>query len=242
MIVIQSFPDLIHAATETEILNTVNFDLLLLIDIFLPLLITIFSFIINLFLEEEVEENVLEKLLRDPKGHQLMFDYVKKEFSVENLYCWEDIEKYRNMGKEDVTFKSLTDNVKRRGYPSIHAKRICDKYFNGDESLMEVNVQKKDTDLLWRKLKQKNVDLEMFDNILKTVEVNLCDSYSRFRLTKEYKQYIAEKGVEQLLMEKDRKVKLELFGYVRNLFGNFLRNVKRKSLFFWGKKGFKFQK
>jgi len=63
---------LIYATTETEILNTVNFDLLLLIDVVLPLVITIISFIINLFLEEEVEENVLEKLLRDPKGHALM--------------------------------------------------------------------------------------------------------------------------------------------------------------------------
>jgi len=154
------------------------------------------------------------------------------EFSVENLYCWDDIEKYKNLGKEDVTYKSLTEDGKKSGYLSIHAKRICDRYFNGDKSLMEVNVQKKDTDLLWRKLKQKNVDLEMFDKILETAEVNLCDSYSRFHLTKEYKQYIAEKGVEQSLKEKDRKIKLGLIGYIRNLFGNFLRNVKRKSLSF----------
>jgi len=203
--------------------------------------ITIISFIINLFLEEEVEENVLEKLLRDPKGHDLFLENLQKEFSVENLYCWDDIEKYKNLGKEDVTFKSLTEDGKRRGYLAIHAKRICDKYFNGNKSLMELNVQKKDTDLLWRKLKQKKADLEIFDQILQAVKVNLSDSYSRIVLTKEYKQYVAEKGVELALMEKDKKVKLGLIGYIRKLFGNFQRNVKRKASILGGRRGSSFR-
>jgi len=212
-----------------------------LIDVVLPLVITIISFIINLFLEEEVEENVLEKLLRDPKGHDLVEAHLKKEYSVENLYCWDDIEKYKNLGKEDVTLKSLTEDVKRRGYLAIHAKRICDKYFNGDKSLMELNVQKKDTDFLWRKLKHKKADLEFFDKILQAVKVNLSDSYSRIVLTREYKQYVAEKEVEQLLMEKDKKVKLGLIGYVRKLFGNFQRNVKRKASILGGRRGSSFR-
>jgi len=154
LIAIQSFPDLIYTVTQTETLNTVNFDILFLIDVVLPLSITIISVIINLFLEEEAQDNDLVKLLKDKKGRDLFETYVKKEYAVENLYCW-----------IDITLRSLTEPLKRRCYLSIHAKRICDKYFKGDKSLMEVNVTKKETDLLWRKLKQKKVDSQIFDRI-----------------------------------------------------------------------------
>jgi len=50
----------------------------------------------------------------------------------------------------------------------------------------------------------------MLDKILETVEVNLCDSYSRFLLTKEYEQYMAKNGVVQLLMEKGQESQIRI--------------------------------
>jgi len=230
LIVIQSFPDLIYTVVQTEALNTVNFDILLLIDVVLPLMLSIFTFIINLFLEEEPEKNDLDILLLSPSGRNAFEGFLQSEYAVENLYCWEDIQKFKNLKKDDAVLKTLAnDSNKRQGYLAIHAKRICDKYFNGNKSLMEVNVQKKETDRIWGKLKQKHVDSETFDKILTTVKENLCDSYSRFYSTAAFRKYQKELEIEKALMEKDTQKKLGWFGYIRKLFGNFQRNVKRRA-------------
>ena len=65
----------------------------------LPLTLTIFSVIINLFLEEEVEDSDLMKLLKDPKGRDLFEAFVKKDYAVENFYCWIDIDMFKSMAK-----------------------------------------------------------------------------------------------------------------------------------------------
>jgi len=171
------------------------------------------------------------KLVKNSKGRELFETYVKKEYSVENLYCWIDIDMFKRLEKEDTTLKSLTDPKKRRGYLSIHAKRICDKYFNGDQSLMEVNVQKKETDLLWRRLKQKKVDSQIFDKILVSIRLNLLDSYLRFISTAAFKSYQLEQEINSSLIDAGRKKRLGWIAYFRKLFGNFQRNVKRKASF-----------
>jgi len=231
LIAIQSFPDLIYTVVQTEALNTVNFDILLLIDVVLPLSITIFSVIINLFLEEEVEDSDLMKLLKDPKGRDLFEVFVKKDYTVENFCCWIDIDIFKRLEQEDVTLRSLTDSKKRGGYLSIHAKRICDKYFKGDKSLMEVNVTKKETDLLWRKLKQKKVDSQIFDEVLVSIKLNLLDSYLRFISTAPFKSYQLEQEINTSLIDAGKKKRLGWIAYIRKLFGNFQRNVKRKASF-----------
>jgi len=223
LIAIQSFPDLIYTVVQTEALNTVNFDILLLIDVVLPLMLSVFTFIINLFLEEKVEDSEVEKLLGDPQGHQVMLEFLKKSYLIENLYCWDDILKYRSLEKEDLVLMSLKDEVKRRGILGIHAKRIYDKYFNGESSLMEVNVPKRETDIILKLLKQKKANLQIFDEVFYYVRDNLADLYSRLILTTEFIKYQKQKEVEKQLMEKTQRK----FG----LFRNFWNNVKRKSSF-----------
>lgn len=229
VIAIQTFPAIIQDTPETEALNTANFDILLLIDVVFPLTITMITFIYNLFVEEDFKENDLVLLLRDPKGHELMMNFCKTEYSVENLLCWDDIQLYKNLEKEDVLMKSLTNEKKKKGLLAIHAKRLCDKYISGDKSLMEVNVQKKDTDVIWRRLKQSEVDLYLFDKILETIEVNLCDSYSRLISTTAYKEYRLNRGIQQALMDKDHGNKKGWMRIIKGLFLNFNRNVKKRA-------------
>jgi len=239
LIVIQSFPDLIYTVVQTEALNTVNFDILLLIDVVLPLMLSIFTFIINLFLEEKVEDSDVEKLLGDPQGRQVMLDFLKKAYLIENLYCWDDILKFRSLEKEDPVLMSLKDEVKRRGILGIHAKRIYDKYFNGELSLMEVNVPKRETELILKLLKQKKANLQIFDEVLYYVRSNLASLYSQLSLTTEFMKYQKQKEIEKQLMEKTQK-KLGLIGYVKKLLGNFQKNVKRKASILGSRRGSSF--
>ena len=49
-------------------------------------------------------------------------NYAKTEYSIENILCYQEIQEYKKTKKE--------------------AFKIYKKYFNGSESLMEVNVEK----------------------------------------------------------------------------------------------------
>jgi len=228
VIMIQSFPDLIYQVIETEAMNTVNFDLLLLIDVMLPLVLTIFIFVFNLFLEEKKEEHEVEKLLRDPKGHRLMLDFLKKEYNIENIYCWDDIKAYRKPEKHDPGFKNLSEDLKKEALLVI-AKRICDKYFNGESSFMEVNVPNNVKSVIWEKIEEKNVDCHLFDEVLFYVRENLTESYSMLCLSTDFKKYQLEKDIESSLLDKRKVTRLGIIGYFRKLCSNFRKNLKRKT-------------
>jgi len=220
VITITNFPDLIAENNITEILNTINFGILYLIDVTLPLFLTILQFIISLFVEGEIEESVLDQVLRDPKGHDLIAEFCKMEYSVENVYAWDDIEAYKRVEKDDPAFKSLTDSQQRKLLLITHARRILSKYFAGGKSLMEVNCQQKDIDTILKKIQLKQVDRHLFDKLLETVSMNLCDSFSRFCLTSQYKKFLAEKVLVNVLMEKEQKLGKALKAWI-----NFRRNV-----------------
>jgi len=231
LIFIHSFPNLIYTVVQTEALNTVNFDILLLVDVVLPLVITIITFIFNLFLEEEKEDAEMEKVLKDLKGHQLFFDYLKREYFIENILFWDDIMNYKRLEKDDLTMKSwLADETKKRSIYKDHAKRICDKYLNGDKSLMEVNVPKREIDFIQQQMKLNICDSHSFDEVLDSVRLNLGDSFSRFCVTTSYQMYVAEMEIEKDLMDQEKAPKrMGLIGYVRKLFGNFRENVGRNA-------------
>jgi len=141
--------------------------------------------------------------------------------------------------KEDPVLMSLKDEVKRRGILGIHAKRIYDKYFNGELSLMEVNVPKRETELILKLLKQKKANLQIFDEVLYYVRSNLASLYSQLSLTTEFMKYQKQKEIEKQLMEKTQK-KLGLIGYVKKLLGNFQKNVKRKASILGSRRGSSF--
>jgi len=200
-----------------------------LIDVVFPLVLTIFHFIAKLFLEEEVEENELYKLLKEPKGFSMMMEFLKAEYSVENLYCWSEIMKFKNVEKEDQMMKSVLDNEgKKRALYCIYAKRIADKFFNGEKSLMEVNVQKKDTDVIWKKLKVRQVDETIFDKIFGTIRENLADSFSRLVSTADYQAFKLEKELEKEFMDKDKLKKYGLMKKIKKYLTSFKRNVMKR--------------
>jgi len=98
----------------TQALNTVNFDILLFIDVLFPLTLTIIMFILALFAKDnEVQDDELNEMLKDENLYEMFLAFCKKEYSVENLYCWMDIQKFKALEVNDRIMKSLNNEKKK---------------------------------------------------------------------------------------------------------------------------------
>lgn len=74
-------------------------------------------------------------------------------------------------------------------------------YFNGSKSKLEVNVNTKICEGIKKRIDEsKNEDLfinkplddDMFDDAEGSIKINLCDTFSRLRLTSNYKSYMQQ--------------------------------------------------
>jgi len=115
----------------------------------------------------------------DITTHELFMDFSKKEFSVENVFIYDDIARYKN---------NTSDRYEQ-------AKLIFDSYL-AKGALNEVNLPGRCVDSAFEKLKayeegKEGVVLEedLFDSVLQQVVVNLRDTYMRLWYTQAYKEY-----------------------------------------------------
>jgi len=70
--------------------------------------------------------------------------------------------------------------------------------------VMEVNIQKKEYEEIWRKLLKKQADRAFFDVILISIKANMMDTLTRFKLSSsEYRKYLMEVKIAKSLMEQE---------------------------------------
>nr|XP_012146955.1 PREDICTED: regulator of G-protein signaling loco isoform X2 [Megachile rotundata] len=67
--------------------------------------------------------NGFEKLLEDPKGLQTFAEFLKKEFSHENIYFWAACERYKDT-KDIVTRRKLANQIYQRHLSSTAAEPV----------------------------------------------------------------------------------------------------------------------
>lgn len=183
-----TYVQIIEFSLYNQIFNTINFGILFIIDVLFPLILTIFK-----IKRKKEEKNNLDIIMQDKDLYNLFELYCKEEFSIENLNCYRDL----------LNFKKS-----KEGYYNIYSN-----YFNGPSSIYEVNISKKIYSKIYkniayirRKKRQgeiPNIDPNIFDEAENEVKVNLCDTLSRFILTKKYKQFIALKNLQIELLEKN---------------------------------------
>lgn len=86
------------------------------------------------------------------------------------------------------------------------AEEIFLTYFNSSKSKLEVNVNSKICDAIKRKIDEaKNEELfinkpledKMFDEAEGALKINLCDTFSRLRLTNQYKDFMQQYRFKQ---------------------------------------------
>ena len=127
--------------------------------------------------------NSFEHLLQDPAGLATFAEFLKLEFSAENIYFWTSCERYRN-----------TDNLSDR---QLQAKQIFQKYLaNGCRE--PVNLDSQSRNLSEEML--QNADKALFMTAQKQIfHLMKFDSYQRFIRSDLYKNCLQAEEKEQPL-------------------------------------------
>jgi hypothetical protein len=147
----------------------------------LVLLLTIFNVVKKKFFQSKNGE------MSDTKGlkeclidEELLVEFKKfadSEWSSENYLLYFDI----------ITFRKLKTNQ------SESASQIYRTYLNGPSSELQVNLPNNLTLNMTKLIEQSLISSDLFDGVMKGVEENLGDTFSRFRLTKFYKNHFESK-------------------------------------------------
>lgn len=72
---------------------------------------------------------------------------------------------------------------------------------NGSSSVLEINVSSRKSLGVLEKIRSGNTDSTLFDDIEDDVYANCCDSYQRFAVSKEYKEYLHSIAIQTKLVE-----------------------------------------
>jgi hypothetical protein len=146
----------------------------------LVILLTIFNVIKRKFFQskKEIDSKGLKECLIE---EELLIEFKKftdSEWSSENYLLYFDI----------ITFRKLkeTQNVE-------FASQIHRAFLNGASSELQVNLPDNIVSNVSKSIEQGLITPDLFDGVLKGVEENLGDTFSRFRLTKFYKNYFESK-------------------------------------------------
>jgi hypothetical protein len=113
---------------------------------------------------------VIERILDSTKGRELFKKYLEMEYSIENYSCWEDMTKFKNEG----------DLIKRQEL----AQYCYTIYFNGKASPLEVNCPSSIGKSVLEGVHEAPANL--FDEAMKTIMLNMSDSFMRLRYTPEF--------------------------------------------------------
>jgi hypothetical protein len=151
------------------IINSIALFWLLFIQYTFALIVTIskwlFSFCVG---EEDENQQELVTCLRSKKVRPWFIQFAKNEWSLENVFAWDEIDKYQRS----------TDDVER--------KEIAEYFyytFLARNAAFEINVDAKSVSEFQDKLRRGRADEQLFENILPTIYMNLNDTYFRFKVT-----------------------------------------------------------
>jgi hypothetical protein len=176
--------DVVSNFQDDIALNTTQAAILLIIDVLFPLIITIMALIVPLC-RKKVNTNSLENILNDEESMKLFGEFCKMEFSIENLACYQDIQVFKKTKTDPLT-------------PYF-------KYFNGANSVMEVNCPRGTCQAIYEQLKSGSYDEHLFDPLEKDVLGNLSDTYSRVSFWDKYVRYLQAKVKQVELIEGEKK-------------------------------------
>jgi hypothetical protein len=150
--------------------------------IVIVLLMTIFNVLRRKLFQTKIGDKEdlkgLQEILND---EELLVEFKKfadSEWSSENYLLYYDI----------IAFKKLKETQL-----SESASRIIGTYLNGPSSELQVNLPNNLATKVSKSVEQGPISSDLFDGIMKGVEENLKDTFSRFRLTKFYKNHFESK-------------------------------------------------
>ena len=148
-----------------------------ILPLIITILIEIYKYIKSKRKIVQKQEIDIDVFLKEDDLFDMFLEFAKDEWSQENVLAYRDIKKFKRLNSID----------KRKH----HAVKVYHNYFNGAQSPLEVNIDTKSCndlrDLILQK--QKFEDDEMFEDIERTVKINIRDTWSRFVMTSKFTNY-----------------------------------------------------
>jgi hypothetical protein len=135
-----------------------------------PLLITI----IRSIRRKAIKGNDLDMILQDEESRAHFRKYAESEFSVENVLCFDEIQKYKKS-------------------PSVDMATNINVTFLAARAPIEVNIQRKAANDILAKMKEGKIEVDLFDGIIKDLMLNMSDTFSRYSVTTEYAAQLRKK-------------------------------------------------
>lgn len=148
--------------------------ILMLIIVWFPLTITITKYLKEKFQKYKgSSSDEVTMTLKNPELHDLLKEFAKSEWSVENVLVYDDIVEYeKEISKEK-------------------ASNIIYQYLTSGAPL-QVNLPKREIDPIIEKMNKDEIDIHLFEGIKQTLIQNLMDTYSRFIYSSDYESYITK--------------------------------------------------
>jgi hypothetical protein len=144
------------------------------------LLVTIIQLLRQCICRSNHPTEEIDKILFDTEngGFQMFESFSRDEYSIENVSCWSDIQSFKKLNpeKDQEQMKKLAND-------------LFQKYLNGNDSPLEVNVNSKSRKNVEILLKNEKLNGNLFDEILSGIKLNLSDTYGRLHITAEFALY-----------------------------------------------------
>jgi hypothetical protein len=133
----------------------------------------------------EVNWDELDEKLNDNQMYDIFLNFAKHEWSQENVLSYRDIQKFKRAKKDKK------ENLLFNFYYL---------YLNGSNSPLELNISWKIRQDFYEKINNGNCDYSkenIFENVEKTVKLNISDTWSRFIITSAYSIYFSNIEVQE---------------------------------------------
>ena len=131
---------------------------------------------IKLLLTPTVYETEFDAFINTKKGKEIFKKYAKKEWSLENILFYEDVQKYKNI----TSFK----------YAQRRSKEICNNFINPGSPL-EINlsshVRRSTQEKVKNIIEYKDGFKIIFDDSIKETKRNMRDTFARILKEEDYK-------------------------------------------------------
>eukprot|EP01080_Neovahlkampfia_damariscottae_P012432 gene12432-6184_t len=116
-----------------------------------------------------------EMILSEQRLLEIFIKFADFEWSSENIYFVLDVNQYKNQ-KDLKTKRALATQIK-------------ENYFIPNVSPLELNITGKSLKTCMKFIEENEFTNELFNSVQDEVEVNICDTISRFIVSDEYKEY-----------------------------------------------------
>jgi len=142
--------------------------------------------------EDDIGRSInLSDFLENETGAKLFENHLLEEFSAENLTFWKSVKWWKEK------FNQTSKDIRRR-----EAQNIFSRWLSVG-ALFQVNVSHPIRDTIGKRLEEEtNVSIDLFDGAQKEIyRLMDTDSFSRFKQTRAFKQYIGSDDLRSSAFE-----------------------------------------